>query len=324
MYKIRFPFRLAPGQDLTECNEKKMVGSLSISIGKESGFHCLHIEGFETQKQAVRFYEKIDIGFKYITLNTGLSFLSVGELQKVNYAENPHEARKSLSKSLNITIEEPVDALIDGARPAIYLTEKSIRKITAGSITTTESCLSENFLELFAKSAMFETPDAIRNDGKLLSALDLYSGHFLETTPRAKFLTLVMAIETIVIPTPRTDNVLALINRWKKEAEEELKALDSNSDEYFSLESLRNELLFRRDDSIRRRIKNYIFNLVRSNKDDDAEQVSADAVRVYDFRSRLVHGGRVNEIELSENLSVAKKVVENVLTYRFEGAVGVG
>ena len=234
MYKIRFPFRLAPGQGLNEYDEIKVVGSLRISLKKELDFHCLHVEGFKSEQEASQFYKKIDTGLQYITLNTGLSFLFSSGLQKVAHSENPEETRVNLSNSLNIKIEEPVDGIIDAARPAIYLTEKNIRRVAAGNLTTTLSRSSKKFLELFAKSARFETPGSLRNDEKLLSAIELYSGHFLETTPRAKFLTLVMALETIAIPTPRTDNVLALIDKWKQEADKELKTLDKKSDEYLS------------------------------------------------------------------------------------------
>jgi hypothetical protein len=323
MFKIRFPFRLPSGQDLTEYSETMVVGSLRMSLAKESGYHCLHIEGFESEENAKEFYDKIDSGLKYVTLNTGLSFLSEFELQKVKYTEDPEAGRANLSNSFNMEIEEPVDALIDGARPAIYLSEKSITKITGGDVTVTLSQSSEKFLELFAKTTEFKTAEKVENDEKFRSALELYSGHFLEATPRAKFLTLVMALETIAMPTKRTDNVLQLIDKWKKEADEELHRLNKDSDGYLSLESLSRELLFRKEDSIRRRVRNYVFKIAEIGNSEIAAELAKTAVKVYDFRSALVHGRRIDKQELSDQLSKAKEIVLKVLTHRFENEVGI-
>ncbi len=323
MFKIRFPFRLPAGQDLTEYGETLVVGSLRMSLAKESGYHCLHIEGFESEESAKDFYEKIDSGLKYVTLNTGLSFLSEFELQSVKYTEDPEVARANLSKSFNMEIEEPVDALIDGARPAIYLSEKNIRKITGGDVTLTLSQSSEKLLELFAKITEFKTAENVDNDEKFRSALELYSGHFLEATPRAKFLTLVMALETIAMPTKRTDNVLHLIDKWKKEADEELHKLNKDSDDYLSLESLSKELLFRKEDSIRRRIRNYVFKIAEIGDSEIASDLAKSALKVYDFRSALVHGRRIDKQELSDQLSKVKEIVLKVLTHRFENEVGI-
>jgi hypothetical protein len=323
MFKIRFPFRLPSGQDLTEYGETLVVGSLGMSLAKESGYHCLHIEGFESEESAKDFYGKINSGLKYVTLNTGLSVLSEFELQNVKYTEDPEAARANLSKSLNMEIEEPVDALIDGARPAIYLSEKNIRKITGGDVTLTLSQSSENFLKLFAKTTEFKNSEQVEKDEKFRSALELYSGHFLEVTPRAKFLTLVMALETIAMPTRRTDNVLQLIDKWKKEADEELHKLNKDGDDYLSLESLSRELLFRKEDSIRRRIRNYVFKIADIGDSEIASDLAKSALKVYDFRSALVHGKKIDKQELSNQLSKAKDIVLKVLIHRFENEVGI-
>ena len=323
MFKIRFPFRLPSGQDLTQYDEALVVGSLRMSLEKESGYHCLHIEGFESEENAKDFFKKIDSGLKYVTLNTGLSVLSEFELQNIKYEEDPEEARVNLSKSLNMEFGEPVDAHIDGARPAIYLSEKKITKITAGDVTLTLSQSSEKFLELFAKTIEFKTAENVGNDEKFISALELYSGHFLEATPRAKFLTLVMALETLATPTKRTDNVLQLIDKWKEEADDELHQLSKDSDDYLSLESLSRELLFRKEDSIRRRIRNYVFNIAFTDESEIASDLAKSALKVYDFRSALVHGRRIDKQELSDQLSKAKEIVLKVLIYKFENEVGI-
>ncbi len=323
MFKIRFPFRLPAGQDLKEYGESLEVENLRMSLAKESGYHCLHIEGFESEENAKEFYDRIDTGLKYVTLNTGLSFLSEFELQHVKYAEDPEVVRANLSKSINMEIIEPVDALIDGARPAIYLSNKNIRKITGGDATLTLSQSSKKILELFAKAAEFQTVKKIKSDEKFCSSLELYSGHFLETTPRAKFLTLVMALETIAMPTKRTENVLQLIDKWRREADAELLQIDKSSDEYLSLESLSKELLFRKEDSIRRRIRNYVFQIAASEDNEFATGLAKRAVKVYDFRSTLVHGGRIDKKELGEKLTDAKEIVLKVLMLRFKNEAGI-
>ena len=63
-----------------------------------------------------------------------------------------------------------------------------------------------------------------------------------------------MALEALAVGVSRTQLVLELLERWRKEVEELLKELPQGSEDAESLYAVRRELLFRRDDSVRRQI----------------------------------------------------------------------
>jgi hypothetical protein len=70
--------------------------------------------------------------------------------------------------------------------------------------------------------------------------------------------------------TPRTVLVLSLLAKWRNETEELLGTIDADSEDAISLEALSRELLFRREDSIRRQIYNVVFSTLHANGDTDA------------------------------------------------------
>jgi hypothetical protein len=95
------------------------------------------------------------------------------------------------------------------------------------------------------------------------------------------------------------------------------KTVKPDSDDSASLKSLRRELLFRREDSIRQQIRRLVFTTLQDNGDKDAATVARTAVKVYDLRSRLVHDGKLESQELSKATNDAKSIVERVLRGRF-------
>ena len=143
-----------------------------------------------------------------------------------------------------------------GAQPAAYPTEKRICIETAGQITTPlPSYSAKDVLRVFREGVAFSKSAKRINDAKLRLALELYAAYFTEHSANAKFLHLVMALEALTTDTPRTQLVLGLLDKWKKRYEELKKTIAAESNDAVSLEALSRELLFRKEDSIRRQIR---------------------------------------------------------------------
>jgi hypothetical protein len=126
-----------------------------------------------------------------------------------------------------------------------------------------------------------------------------------------------MALETLATGVERTRLVLDLLERWGNEAENILQTVAPDSDDAISLQGIRRELLFRREDSIRRQIRNVVLTTLTMNGDGDAAEAARAAVRLYDLRSTLVHEGTLPAQKLSESVTEARSVVERVLRARF-------
>ena len=128
------------------------------------------------------------------------------------------------------------------------------------------------------------------NAEKLRSSLELYGSHFFERQARTRFLLLVIALETLAIPTPKHQVALSLLDKWKTELFVEMARHADGGAEYASLEALSRELLHRRDDSIRSQIR-MLFRSAAEAKGEDPVPLERRALRVYDIRSTLVHDG---------------------------------
>ena len=126
-----------------------------------------------------------------------------------------------------------------------------------------------------------------------------------------------MALEALASSTPRSELVLKMLDKWRVEVEALQKTTELGSDDAASLESLSRKLLFRREDSIRRQIRNVVLTTLQANGDADAAAMARKAVEVYDHRSTLVHEGKLESPVLGPATSDAKSIVERVLRARF-------
>jgi len=322
MYTLRFPFRLPPGQEIAVNGEVIELGDLKFSLERDNRLYVLKIEGFPSENEAKHYINNVWAGLMWVLLQRKLSPDAELEAQKVTYAKDPYQAARNLSRSFGLQCEGPVDSLIDGARPSVYLTEKKVRFITAGEPTVVITSPAEDFLRILGEGVSFQRSDEVIEDRKLQIALELYGAYFTEFTPNAKFLTLVMALEALAIGVPKTQLALGLIEKWKIELDKLFETVESKSDDASSLEALRRELLFRQEDSIRRRIQSIVTTTLRDHGDKDAEEMAEDAVKMYDLRSTLLHEGWLEPQKLSKATSQTRKIVERILLALFARKAG--
>lgn len=317
MYTLRFPFTLPPSMEIGVTEENGELDDLTFSLKKQDRFYVFTINGFHTEEAAKSYINNVWAGLMWLLLHRGLTPDAVWEPQKVTYAEDPYQAAENLSKSFGLQIEGVVDGLIDGALPAVYPTDKQLRTITGGEVTAHVTTPAQHVLKFVREGIAFPESSKVIDDAKLRVALELYGAHFTELSANARFLTLVMALEALSPSTLRTKLVLGLLDKWKTEVEELQKTVGPESDEAPSLEALSRELLFRKEDSIRRKIRTLVFTTLHANGDEDAAAMAGKAVQVYDLRGTLVHEGKLGSQVLNQATSDAKDIVERVLRAQF-------
>ena len=326
MYTLEFPFRLPPGQEIAVNGESIELEDLKFLLERKNRLYILKIEGFTSENKAKHYINNVWAGLMWVLLQLKLSPDAELEAQKVTYAEDlsitPYQAAKNLSKSFGLQIEGPVDSLIDGARPAVYLTEKKIRTITLGEPTLVLTTKAKDVLKILGEGVSFQRSDEVIEDKKLRVALELYGAYFTEFTPNAKFLTLVVALEALAIEVFKTKLALDLIEKWKIELEELLETVESDSDDASSLEALRRELLFREEDSKGRKIRSLVLKTLRDHGDNDAEEMAKTANKMYGLRSKLLHEGWLEPQQLSKATSQTREIVERILLALFAKKAG--
>ena len=318
MYTLRFPFRLPPGREIKVTETTGELDSLTFSLKKQDTFYVLTIKGFPTEDTAKHYINNVWAGLMWVLLHLGLPPEAIIEPREVVYTEDPYQAAK------NLGLKDPVDGFIDGASPAVYLTEKRLRTATGGQVSVLVTTHEHDVLRFFREGILFPESDKVIADLKLRVAFELYGAYFTEFSGNAKFLTLVMALETLATGIPRTKLVMDLMDKWKKDVTELKDRVEPGSDDAASLEAVSRELLFRKEDSVRRQMRNVVLTTLQLNGDEDAAEMGKRAVQVYDHRSTLVHEGKLEPPVLGTAISDAKMIVERVLRARFIQKAGPG
>ena len=317
MYTLRYPFKLAAGQEIAVAKESTHVGNLVYSLKKQDDFYVLTITELPSEQEAKKYINTVWAGFMWLLLHRNLSPNASLEAQEIAYAEDPYQAAANLSKGFGSKNNGPVDGWIDGSSPAVYPSSKNIRTVTLGQATISSTDQSGYVLKYLSEGVSFPKSTQVIQDRKLHVALDLYGAYFTEFTANAKFLTLVMALEALATGLKRPPLVVGLLDKWRTEVNELLKTVDASSDDAASLGALCRELLFRKEDSIRSQIRNIVMTTLQAQGAEDAEEAAKNAVKIYDLRSTLVHQGSIERQKLNTAISTARGIVQRVLLARF-------
>lgn len=147
----------------------------------------------------------------------------------------------------------------------------------------------------------------------LAVAIELYLGSFYETAPRACFLTRMIALEVLAPRTSKHAAAVKLLEKLQADVDGQL-ATEADADARDALQSLHRELDFRKEHSIRRRIRQLILDQP-SLKEPEREHFAKQVVAAYDFRGKLVHTGVKTE-ELASANETAMQALKLVLRTR--------
>jgi len=156
-------------------------------------------------------------------------------------------------------------------------------------------------------------------DGRLETALDLYRAHVAEQSVRARFLTLVMAMEALCKPQPRPPEVQRLLEDFAERARALKDAKSTDAETCAVIDSLRQELHFRTHDSIRNQMRRLIRTSLAG--DDDAEERREELDYLYGMRSRLTHGETLPGDELGKAFSRLRHIAQRVLRAKVEASL---
>jgi hypothetical protein len=158
MYTLRFPFTLPPGREIAVTDCFREVDGLSYRFAKQDRVYVLTLSGFPTAGAAEAHLRDIRAGFIWMLLQTGIAANAVFDPQKVTYAGDPMLAAANLSRSFNMQIDGPIDALLDGQRPAVYPSEKRIKVLTG--------CISSASMISFRRTIGDISEDSHSSSGK--------------------------------------------------------------------------------------------------------------------------------------------------------------
>jgi len=326
MYTLLYPFKLWEGQILSESDFNKTFEQLDLTLkfldltlDLEKKYYVLEVKGFKDSASAESFLPRVQSALIWLLIRRGLVSEAVNNLQPVKTPDDPRlvAIQDRTNMGMDPVEGEELHGFLDALRPAVILTNGTYQREMALPITLSTGPYTVQVWDILTEGLSYPGSDRVIEDQRFATALDLFRAHYMEVSSRAKFLTLVMVLEALAEPRDRPAFIIKLLEQFHNKLEEEKRLYKEISPELEALESLKQELHFRTKDSISSSVR---FLVSRALHDQDSEimQNSVESVRrIYDLRSKITHGKRVEAAEINVALTEALEIVKKVLSVNF-------
>lgn len=312
MWKLRFPFR--PIDQVSGLQGRADIpwsgGTAYVELSDP--YLVLSLEGFETEQAAQGALPYAWSVVALTSVRSRMGFSCIDQLDTVVYAEDPDAAGANLER-MGLRNVGPVHGLVNGNWPAAVPVDKNIRYATAGDLTVVTTSSADSLVDSMSNLLAHGDPTLLFHDERFRLAAELWMAHYQEKTSRAKFLTLVTAIEILAPPVNKHPKALQLLDSWRRHLKELLESCQSGSEEEASYEALERELFFRREQSIRGRVRSYVRDTLMDSRPEEYEELARAALFAYDLRSKLVHDGTLERSRLASGYEAATRVLGALL-----------
>lgn len=316
-FELRFPYR--PNNPLQETtNDLALsVDNLTLSLKWRPPYVILVIGPFDSRIKAEEYLPRVWGALAWVTIIRGSGFSANMSWSHVHYPEDPLIAAKNVASSFGMPDPgTPLHAMgIDGY-PCVVQIGKNYGFIGGGDAKAKIIENAESIANVLVEGMKSKAIETLYVNERFRTSLQLYSDSHREPSLRAKFLTVVMSLEVLTQPSPKHAIAQGLLDKFEAEVNSEIARYDDDSDEWESLESLKREIAFRRESSLRSRIRNLVVSSLSYLPPEELSQKAKEAVWAYDQRSALVHDGSLPDETLAKAYELAKRTLVDVLRAR--------
>lgn len=316
-YKLRFPFR--PTSKISGLDEPQALAAepFVAHLSKSDPYFILTVDGFGSEEQARDFLATAWGAVMWASVQAGVGLQAETGLGQVVDADDPIQAGMNLAQSFGLASGKPVHGLADGNVPVVLPSEKTIKFVTLDGVWVGTTPI-HNMIPHLEKALRSPRTAALFDNERFRIALELWANYHREFSRTSKFLTLVMALEVLTEPKPKHSVAQELIDRWAEMLDERMAVFNKDREKYreecHALESLRREILFRRDQAIRSRVREMVMAELASVPEERRHHLAMLAVKAYDLRGSLVHEGRLSVADLSKGHEAAHEVIQELFT----------
>lgn len=248
----------------------------------------VRIADFATESEAEAFLPRLRAGLWNIALVHNIPFILGHDRGDITYADDPTQAGKNLARGFGLADDCPVHGLGNSGGYTVFKTDQNIKFFAGVEVSGYVSSPFDVLAPLFVE-AVTTCKDGVISETKTATAISLYLGQFLETSMRARLLTLMMVLEVLAPDLAKHESAVAVLEKMTLDIDTRLHE-NISDEERFALESLQREFDFRKETSIRRRIRELVATgagLAHA----DRNQLAREVVRAYDLRGKIVHTG---------------------------------
>jgi hypothetical protein len=293
------------------------VGKTRLTVKQRGRFLILLARDFPSESDAAAFLPKLKGGLWNLAIEHNIAFTPYFGRREIAHPEDPYTAARTLAKAFGTAIAEPVQpvhGLTEEEGVTIFRSDENIRFIGMGDVTarvsTAWAAVATTLISCIERVRIL-SDDA---DDQLATATDLYLSSFYESSVRARFLTLMMALEVLAPVTDKHVTAVSLLIDLQEKIDARL-AIESDIEARDSLEALRRETEFRKETSIRRRIRRLVLDQAPLS-DADRQALAKQVVVAYDLRGSVVHTGAVDSKALAAANEVVLHAIKLLLRFR--------
>jgi hypothetical protein len=308
-FKVYFPFELHGTHKFEGAPYSFELNGLKITISPQGYFQVLEIDGLQSESQAKDYFDQIPTAMIWAQLHSNIGIVMPTDLQEAIFPEVQNNSYNFFG--VEIPFNGPT-AFIEESRPVIVPSGIPLSKIILGRPSISVGCNAKPFVDYILDAISMSLDKQFLNNEKNRLAFELYNAFYFVNSNNSQLMSLIMVLETLSIPEQKHPVVLTLIEKWKDEVDKLKEAYNEKSEEYAALNSIRQELLFRKIKSIKSGVRSFVLNTLLSGKIPDAKDLTDKALNAYDKRSELVHKGSLPNDELEAAVNEVKQIVEMI------------
>jgi hypothetical protein len=311
-WALRVPIRTLGKEPITGLAETDPIGvdEVQVQLTSEPPFLVATAFDFSTEAEAQSFLPRVILGLWHLVVRWNMAYTANFKPRPVRLAKDPTRA----GANLGLPNAGPVHGTVEADATCVVPAGSRIAMVGLGPLIGIVSTPARLALPVFQTGAGRDDAPHIVHDEVIETALNLFISQFYEPSMRARFITLMMILEVFAPVTEKHPTAQILIRRWKEELAAARALVNSDQEALHALDALDRELDFRRETSIRQRVRTFVHGMFE--EDPRQLELTSAAVNAYDRRGTLVHEGSLSQDQLAEAHQQALLVVGAVLRRR--------
>jgi hypothetical protein len=297
------------------------VGQQTVTVKQRWPFLIVEVRDFASEADAEAFLPHVKYGLWNIAIEKNIAFNAYFERRSITRPEDPNQAARNLAKSFGKPVIEPIDpvhGLTDEEGYTIFRSDENIRYLAMGQATGYVTTSWKNVSQVL-KDGIENARSLKEKVDRITSVFDLYLANFYETSTRARLLTLISCLEVLAPKTERHPAAVMALSDFENQVKIRMSKA-TEEEEQFALETLLREIDFKKEKSIRRRVRCLVLSKAPLSEDDKIS-LAKKVVAAYDLRSTLVHDGVVDSEALGEAHETTLYAVKLLLSVRLRPAI---
>jgi hypothetical protein len=314
---LYLPFEIPENQEIKEpLPFEGLLNGYPVKIEKNAPYYALVIENVESTDRAAELLLRLRNSLHLWAIEQLTAVRVDAEAQDFQYVEDPALTAQNL-KEQGLFDGDFLDALIDGAMPAIYRQRKNVLRLTGQRASLGLGFSPANILASCERSLSLPLTSP-EDRGYLDLAIDVYSYAKFETSGSARFIILCTVLEVLAPPSAKielTENTIQAFNMLKKSIRKEMNECKAGTAEYNLLQNISSRIGGLERESHSGRIKTYIENSLREANRADLDKAKRAFSKFYSRRGNLVHEGKM---DIGEEVAEVDELVRFLLAYELQ------